>query len=63
MDYLPCVCKIHGQDHFWALNSYFFTDFQNFVALLTTFGTQKMIFAGDGSEQDDIQKGSFQRMV
>ena len=42
LDYLPCTCKIPGQDHFWALNFYFIEPiFKIFVALFTTFGMQK----------------------
>ena len=26
--YIPCRCKITGQDHFWALNYYSLTVFQ-----------------------------------
>ena len=41
LDYLPCTCKIPGQDHIFALNFYLLTDFQNFLALFATFGMQK----------------------
>ena len=40
--------------------------FSFFVALFTSFEIQrdgKITFAGDASEQVDIKKGSFQRML
>ena len=41
--------------------------FKIFVALLKTFGMQKddkiTFFSGDESEQCDMQKGSFQKML
>ena len=66
LDYLPCTCKIPGQDHFWALNFYLWADLQNFVALFTTFGMQKddnIIFYVGVLEQGDMQNGGFKRMV
>ena len=41
LDYLPCTCKIPGQNHFLALNFIYEPIFKIFVALFTIFGMQK----------------------
>ena len=40
-DYLPCTCKIPGQDHFWALIFFCEPIFKIFAAVFKTFGMQK----------------------
>ena len=67
LDYLPCTCKIPGQDYFWTLNSYLRTDFQNFCGtFLRLLECKRMtisyLYVGV-LEQGDMQKGGFQRMV
>ena len=37
MDYLPCTCKIPGQDHFLAFNFYLLTDFQKLCGTFYDF--------------------------
>ena len=60
--YLPCTCKIPGQDHFWVLNSY--SNFLwHFLRLLECKRmTISYLYVGV-LEQGDMQKGGFQRMV
>ena len=40
LDYLPCTCKIPGQDHFWALIFFYEQIFKIFVALFTTWNAK-----------------------
>ena len=66
LDFLPCTCKMPGQDHFGRLIFIYEPIFNFFVALFTTFGMKKddnIILYVNVLEQGDMQKGGFQRMV
>ena len=67
LDYLPCTCKIPGQDHFLEVKFLFMNRFSkflwHFVRLLEFKRMTISYLYVDVIEQADIQKGGFQKIV
>ena len=66
LDYLPCTCKIPGQDHFLALFFIYepiFNFLWHFLRLLECKSMPISYLYVGVLEQGDMQKGGFQRVV